>query len=168
MAFDMSGISMALQPSTPQIHEVDYDGYGNIPSFDNIVAWDTRMRNPRQLTPYETMVLENCLYLQAIRSYSIMNGFEEFFRQFPLVRSFVHMCDTGCTCELPLHDIQIDTQYAQDTESEDSDEYDDYIQRDVIITDEDGNIYEAYDGSSESESTDSDFFVDCESTIRQD
>jgi len=66
--------------------------------FNNLLMWDARMRNPKELKPEEQRIVDMCEYLKCIRYYSINNNFSEYHEKQQLVRSFGHSCDISCVC----------------------------------------------------------------------
>lgn len=67
-------------------------------NMNNVIIWDTRMRNPEPLTQNQKSLINCCPYLSRVRSFSKYTNFDEYYKKNTIERSFTWACDENCVC----------------------------------------------------------------------
>lgn len=66
--------------------------------MDNVIIWETRMKNPEPLTQNQKNLINRCPYLSRIRSFSEYTNFNKYYKKDIIERSFTWACDKNCVC----------------------------------------------------------------------
>ena len=138
-----SPVASQMPTQPPSVHR--NGPYSRFTAFDNIIWWSDTARRPLGfLTQEQQAVIDQCEYLRAIQRYSIRNDFYEYRYPSELQRQFGHSCEVGCICESsPIYSDNDIPSFEINSSNDDSDgDTQEYINSQVIITDDDGNLYE--------------------------